>query len=45
MFKLADIDITCDLLENIKAISIEEGIEKDRLNAIERVIKAGVIRE
>ena len=43
------IQTMCNLSENIKAIGIEEGIEKgieiERLRAIERMLKAGVARE
>ena len=35
----------CNLSENIKAIGIEEGIKKERLNAIERMMKAGASKE
>jgi len=39
------IQTMCNLSENIKAIGIEEGIEKERLNAIERMINAGFAKE
>ena len=47
------IQTMCNLSENIKAIGIEEGIEKgiergikkERINAIERMIKAGAEKD
>ena len=43
------IQTMCDLSENIRALGIEEGIKKgvtkERLNAIERMIKAGFAKE
>ena len=47
------IQTMCNLSENIKAIGIEEGIEKgiergikkERINAIERMIKAGAAKD
>ncbi|MCM1284388.1 MAG: hypothetical protein NC242_12280 [Roseburia sp.] len=35
----------CNLSENIKAIGIEEGIEQERLNAIQRMLRANATKE
>ena len=35
----------CNLSQAIEARGIEKGIEKERLNAIERMIKAGATKE
>lgn len=34
----------CNLSENIKALGIEEGIKKERLNAINRMMSAGLTK-
>lgn len=39
------IQTMCNLSENIEARGIEKGIEKERANAIERMIKAGATKE
>lgn len=39
------IQTMCNLSENIKAMGIEKGIEKERLNAIERMIRANATKE
>ena len=35
----------CNWSEAIKETSIQEGIKKERLNAVERMIKAGAAKE
>ena len=39
------IQTMCNLSENIRDTAIEEGIEKERLNAIERMVNAGFSKE
>lgn len=39
------LQIMCNLSENIKAKGIKEGIKKERIAAIERMIKANVAKE
>ena len=39
------IQTMCNLSENIRDTAIQEGIEKERLNAIERMVNAGFSKE
>lgn len=39
------IQTMCNLSENIRAIGMEEGIKKERMNAIERMRKAGITKQ
>lgn len=39
------IQIMCNLSENIRDMGIEEGIKEERINAVERMLKAGSTKE